>query len=74
MKKEIKIISDFNTDIFYNYLNNKIDDKCYKIVKPNYEILSSSAYKIISSNKKYHTIIVWSRIEETVKEFSKLIY
>ena len=30
MKKEIKIISDFNTDIFYNYLNNKIDDKCYK--------------------------------------------
>ncbi len=41
MKKEIKIISDFNTDIFYNYLNNKIDDKCYKIVKPNYEILEN---------------------------------
>ena len=73
MKKEIKIISDFNTDIFYNYLNNKIDDKFYKLVKPNYEILSSSAYEIINSNSKYHTIIVWSRIEETVKEFSKLI-
>ena len=27
MKKEIKLISDFNFDLFNNYLNKKIDKK-----------------------------------------------
>ena len=35
MKKEIQLISDFNLNLFYNYLNNKIDKKKYKINKPN---------------------------------------
>ena len=73
MKKEIQLISDFNLSLFYNYLNNKIDKKKYKINKPNYELFISSCYKIISSSKKNHLIFVWNRAEATIKEFSNLI-
>ena len=73
MKKEIQLISDFNFSLFYNYLNNKIDNKKYKINKPNYELFISSCYKIISSSKKNHLIFVWNRAETTIKEFSNLI-
>jgi len=73
MKREIKLISDFNFELFYNFLNNQLDDKFYKIFKPNYEPFSSSCYNIINSNSKTHTIIAWSRIEKVIKEFSNLI-
>ena len=36
MKKEIQIISDFNSELFYNYLNNIIDKKIYNLNKPNF--------------------------------------
>ena len=51
MKKEIKLISDFNFDLFYNFLNNRLNEKEYKISKPTYELFSSGCYKIINSNK-----------------------
>ena len=73
MKREIKLISDFNFELFYNFLNNKIDVKAYKIFKPDYELFSSSCYKIINSNSKTHTIIAWSRIEKVLREFANLI-
>lgn len=73
MKKEIKLISDFNFDLFYNFLNNRLNEKEYKISKPTYELFSSGCYKIINSNSKYHTIIAWSRIEKVLKEFSNLM-
>ena len=73
MKREIKLISDFNFELFYNFLSNQIDDNSYKILKPSYELFSSSCYKIINSNSKTHAIIAWSRIEKILKEFSNLI-
>ena len=33
MKNKIKIISDFNMDVFYNLLSRKIDTKKYIIIK-----------------------------------------
>lgn len=73
MKKEIKLLSDFNFELFYSYLNNKIDSKKYVVKKPSYELFSSSCYKIINTPKISHTIIVWSRIEAIIREFSKLL-
>ena len=73
MKKEIKLISDFNFDLFYNFLNNKLNEKKYKIFKPTYEMFSSGCYKTISSKNKYHTIIAWSRIEKVLEEFANLM-
>ena len=73
MKKEIQIISDFNSELFYNYLNNKIDKKVYNLTKPNFELFASSCYKIINSKKKNHTLIAWNRAEVTIKEFSSLL-
>ena len=73
MKKEIQLISDFNLSLFYNYLSNKIDNKKYKLNKPNYELFVSSCYKTINSTKQNHLIFVWNTPEETIKEFSNLI-
>ena len=73
MKKEIKLISDFNFDLFYNFLNNKLNEKKYKISKPTYEMFSSGCYKTISSKNTYHTIVAWSRIEKVLEEFTNLM-
>ena len=73
MKKEIKIVSDFNSDLFYNYLNNQIDKKIYNLDKPNFELFTSGCYKIINSKNKCHALIAWSRVEETIKEYSNLL-
>ena len=73
MKKEIKIISDFNSDMLYNFLINRIDQKNYKIVKPVFEPFESGCFKVINSKNKSHVLIAWSRIEETIKEYSKLL-
>ena len=73
MKKDIKLISDFNFDLFYNFLKKKINSKNYEIIKPNYELFLNNCYNTIRSNKKNHIILVWSRIEETLKEFDSLI-
>ena len=35
MKKQIKLISDFNLEAFYNFLSQKVNTKVYKIQKPN---------------------------------------
>ena len=73
MKKEIQIISDFNSELFYNYLNNIIDKKIYNLNKPNFEMFASSCYKIINSKRKNHVLIAWNRAEVTIKEFSNLL-
>ena len=73
MKKEIQIISDFNSELFYNYLNNIIDKKIYNLNKPNFEMFGSSCYKIINSKGKNHVLIAWNRAEVTIKEFSNLL-
>ena len=73
MKKEIQIISDFNSELFYNYLNNIIDKKKYNLNKPNFEMFASSCYKIINSKRKNHVLIAWNRAEVTIKEFSNLL-
>jgi len=73
MKKEIKLLSDFNFELFYNYLNNKIDSKKYVVKKPSYELFPSACYKLINTPKKSHIIIIWNRIEAIIKEFSKLL-
>ena len=73
MKKEIQIISDFNSELFYNYLNNIIDKKTYNLNKPNFEMFASSCYKIINSKRKNHVLIAWNRAEVTIKEFSNLL-
>ena len=36
MKKSIKLISDFNLETYYNFLNQKINNKKYKLIKPNF--------------------------------------
>ena len=73
MKKEIQIISDFNSELFYNYLNNIIDKKIYNLNRPNFEMFASSCYKIINSKRKKHVLIAWNRAEATIKEFSNLL-
>ena len=73
MKKEIKLVSDFNFDLFYNYLINKIDKKKYELVKPNYELFINKCYNMIKLNKKSHIIFIWTRIEGVIKEFDSLV-
>ena len=73
MKREIKLISDFNFDLFYNFLKKKINIKNYELIKPNYELFLNNCYNTIKSNKKSHFILIWSRIEGIIKEFDSLI-
>ena len=73
MKKKVKLISDFNIDLLYNYLNNNIDEKKYKIDKPNFEFFNSACYSTIKSFDNYHCIIIWNRIEGVIQSFSKLL-
>ena len=73
MKREIKLISDFNFDLFYNFLKKKINIKNYELIKPNYELFLNNCYNTIKSNKKSHIILIWSRIEGIIKEFDSLI-
>lgn len=73
MKKKIKLISDFNIELFYNYLKNEINEKNYSLEKPNFELYSSTCYSIIRSSAKYHSIIFWSRVEGIIQSFSEIL-
>ena len=73
MKKEIKLVSDFNFDLFYNYLINRINKKKYELIKPNYELFINKCYNMIKLNKKSHIIFIWTRIEGIIKEFDSLV-
>ena len=61
MKKNIKLISDFNFDVFYNYLSKKIDTKKYKLNKPNFGLFHEKCFELINSKNKYNVVFIWSR-------------
>ena len=66
-------MSDFNLDIFYNFLSQKINTKKYKIYKPNFGLFYEKCFEIIKKKEKNHIIFIWSRIEGVVKNFNKLV-
>ena len=73
MKKNIKLISDFNLDILYNFLSKKIDAKKYKVFKPNFGLFHEKCFELIQSKEKNHIIFIWSRIEGVIKNFDNLL-
>ena len=62
MKKNIKLISDFNLEIFYNFLSKKINQKIYKLHKPNFGLFYEKCFELIKNKKKSHIIFIWSKI------------
>ena len=73
MKNNIKIISDFNTDVFYNLLSKKINKKKYVITKPSFGLFYEKCFELIQSKQKNHVVFVWSQIEAVLKNFNSLI-
>tara|TARA_Y100000590_G_scaffold135594_1_gene155149 strand:- start:20014 stop:21669 length:1656 start_codon:yes stop_codon:yes gene_type:complete len=73
MKKSIKLISDFNLDTYYNFLNQKINNKKYKLIKPNFGLFFDSCFGVINSKNKNHIIFVWTTISGVIKSFNSLI-
>ena len=73
MKKEISLISNFNLDIYYNFLNKKIDNKKYKLNKPNFGLFYEKCFEMIKSKKNNYIIFIWSQIEGVLKNFKALI-
>ena len=73
MKKNIKLISDFNLEIFYNFLSKKINQKIYKLHKPNFGLFHEKCFELIKNKKKNHIIFIWSKIEGVLKNFNSLL-
>ena len=73
MKKEISLISNFNLDIYYNFLNKKIDNKKYKLIKPNFGLFYEKCFEMVESKKSNYIIFIWSQIEGVLKNFKALI-
>ena len=72
-KKNIRLISNFNLDTYYNFLNQKIDSKKYKLIKPNFGLFYDSCFEIINGKSKNHIILIWSTIEGVIKSFQSLL-
>ena len=73
MKKNIRLISDFNLDTFYNFLSQKINHKKYKLLKPNFGLFYDRCFKLIESKNRNYAIFIWSKIEGVLKNFHSLI-
>ena len=73
MKKKIKIISDFNVDLFYNLLSRKINSKKYNLNKPNFGLFYDKCFDLIKSREKNYITFIWSRIEGVIKTFNSLL-
>jgi len=73
MKKNIKLISDFNLDTYYNFLVQKIDKKKYKLHQPNFGLFYDNCFKEVNSKNKNHIIFIWSSIEGVIKNFRALM-
>ena len=73
MKKNIRLISNFNLETYYNFLNQKIDSKKYKLIKPNFGLFYDSCFEIINEKNKNHIILIWSTIEGVIKSFQSLL-
>ena len=73
MKKKIKLLSDFNLDVFYNFLSKKINKNQYKLIKPNFGLFYDKCFELIKSKDKNHIIFIWSRIEGVLKNFESLL-
>ena len=73
MKKNIRLVSDFNLDNYYNLLNKKINSKIYKLNKPYFGLFHEKCFELIKSKNKNHIIFVWSKIEGVLKNFNSLI-
>ena len=70
MKKNIKLVSDFNLDVYYNFLSKKINSKKYKIHKPKFGLFHERCFELINSKNHNHIIFLWSRIEKILKNFN----
>ncbi len=73
MKNKIKIISDFNVDVFYNLLSRKINSKKYNLNKPNFGLFYDKCFDLIKSREKNYITFIWSRIEGVIKTFNSLL-
>ena len=73
MKKNIKLVSDFNLDVYYNFLSKKINSKKYKIHKPKFGLFHERCFELINSKNHNHIIFLWSRIEKILKNFNFLL-
>ena len=73
MKKQIKLISDFNLEAFYNFLSQKVNTKVYKIQKPNFGLFYEKCFELIKKKEKNHIIFIWSRAEGVIKNFNKIV-
>ena len=73
MKKNIRLISNFNLDTYYNFLNQKIDSKRYKLFKPDFGLFYDKCFEIINSKNKSYIIFMWSNIDGVISSFRSLM-
>jgi len=73
MKKNIRLISNFNLDTYYNFLNQKIDSKRYKLFKPDFGLFYDKCFELINSKNKSYIIFMWSNIDGVISSFRSLM-
>ena len=73
MKQNINIFSDFNTEILYNFLSQKLDKSLFKINKPIFGFFYENSFKFIKNKKKSHLNIVWTKVDSVINSFNKIL-
>ena len=73
MKQNINIFSDFNTEILYNFLEQKLDKKLFKINKPIFGFFYENLFKFTKNKKKSHLSVVWTKVDSVVNSFNKIL-
>ena len=73
MKQNINIFSDFNTEILYNFLRQKLDEKSFKINKPIFGFFYENLFKFTKDKKKSHLSVVWTKVDSVVNSFNKIL-
>lgn len=73
MKKSIELLSNFNTDNLYQFLEEDLNKEKYILKKGLYGQFFQRIFKIINSKKNKNTMILWSQVEHTFKNFDKIL-
>ena len=71
--KKINIISNFNTDIFFNYLQNNLNTNHYKVQKPKFGSFFQQAFDNLKIKNHFDATIIWTQVEEILPSFKKLL-
>ena len=73
MKKNINIFSDYNIDVFYNFIQKKINQTNFFVNKPQPGNFNKKIFNFINSKKNSHLSIIWTKADEILSSFNKIL-